>query len=137
MEVDRTPRAPTVVLSLRLPDSSMEALTEWARSQGKAAGTLARELIEAAIASGGPVTPPRLAGMFSRWVNEALEPTSTVDFIFASSPIAATCWFSYESRQLLEENYHFALTGTRLFQDPVLTSRTIEAETEPAGENAA
>ena len=86
IEVDRTRRSSTSVLSLRLPDQMMEELSDRARTEGKAAGTLAREFIEAALTKDMPVTPSTLARMFERWVGEAVvtRPVATFDLVFAS-----------------------------------------------------
>jgi len=140
MDADRTRRTPTSVLSLRLPDALMEELTERARSQGKPAGTLARELLEASLTEDRPVTPSWLAGMFTRWVGEAFRPVATpkFDFMFASRTISNGFWVSYV-KPFASDNYDFPKSelGFVGFEDPIVTSRTVEIETEPAGENAA
>ncbi len=140
MQVDRVKRASTSVLSIRVPDSIFEALTERARSEGKAAGTLARELLESAVAAQSQITPPTLANMFTRWVGEALYPAATprLEITYASPVISSGFWVSYE-RLYPDPNYVFAryLSHFSGFKDPVWTSRNMEPDTEPAGEKAA
>ena len=139
MEVDRSRRSPTSVLSLRLPDSMLQQLTTKARAQGKAAGTLAREIIESALAEDLPVTPATLASLFKRWGSDALvqRPTATFDLVFASKTISNGFWVS-QVNPFAVTNYDFAESRQFFgFKNPVVTSRTVETETEPAGENAA
>ena len=140
MDVDRSRRNSTSVLSVRVPDSVMEELTARARAQDKAACTLAREILESALVEDAPVTPTTLASMFRRWVGEALvsRPTSTFDLVFASRVITDGLWVS-QVKPFSPTNYDFAETSPHFFgfKHPLVTSRTVESETEPAGEDAA
>ncbi len=140
MDVDRVRKASSSVLSIRLPDSVFETLTERARSEGKAAGTLAREVLESALAVQGPITPPSLASMFTRWVGEAMDTTvQTLEFTYASPSLSNGLWASCERVLSETTNYFFAsqLVHFSGFKEPIWTSRKTELETEPAGEEAA
>lgn len=139
MDIDRVRKASSSVLSIRLPDSVFEALTERARYERKAAGTLARELLESAVAAQAPITPPSLASMFTKWVGEAMDTTrQTLEFTYTSPSLSNGLWASCE-RVLSETNYFFAsqLVHFSGFKEPIWTSRKTELETEPAGEEAA
>jgi hypothetical protein len=140
VEADRERRSPTTVLSLRLSDEIMQRLSEQARERDKPIGTLARELIEVAVTAEGPVTPPSLASMFTRWIKEALQPAAApmITWSYVSSTVAKDSWLSFE-RTIPGDNYElvwspFGITGPRA---PLVTSRTMETDTEPAGEVAA
>jgi hypothetical protein len=116
----------------------MRALAERARNEDKAIGTLGRELLEAALADEAPTTPQSLASMFERWIGEALNPASTptLGSFMTSRPIAAKCWFSFDT--VSRRNVHFAEAPSVFFgiSKPIVTSRTVEPETDSAGKAA-
>jgi hypothetical protein len=60
----------TTVLSIRVPRRLTHELSRRARLEGKPASAVARDLLERALESGTPSTPPELARAFSRWVEE-------------------------------------------------------------------
>lgn len=65
-------RPSSSVLSIRVPTELLETLSERAKTEGKPASLLARDLIERGLAIEGPMTPADLARMFARWVEETL-----------------------------------------------------------------
>jgi hypothetical protein len=66
----RIRRDPTSVLSIRVSQRTLKALSERGAAEEKTAGEYARDLIERGLDARGDGTPAELGRMFSRWLTE-------------------------------------------------------------------
>lgn len=91
-EVKRT-RPPSSVLSIRVPSELIEALSRRAKTEGKPASILAREIIERGLTDERPMTPPDLARAFSKWVEELARPIR-MSIMFTTASLERESWIS-------------------------------------------
>ncbi len=98
VEVYRSKTPPTSVVSIRVPNETLAALTDRARSEGISPGRLARSLLIEALESGRTRTATGLTELFSRWVADYLS-AGQLDLRITESPqgFLTTSWFSATS----------------------------------------
>jgi hypothetical protein len=89
--MERKRRSPSSVLSIRVPDHLMDALSSRALEEGKPTGMLARELLEGTLQENTPVTPRGLVSMVRKAVEEM--EASRVEWELEMSPgLSRSLW---------------------------------------------